>query len=135
MPYGLYSPFSSKGRSNQNEEDTIEGDDNPADNDNDQDFGNEDGVPCGHRQPAIQLEDGKLIPRKHPKVIRFCRFDIRKDPMEFFRERLMLFKLWRNEHVELKIDNTEEVFNQNRDEQLVVEIRSKNIIKKNMRHQ
>lgn len=107
--------FKSKGRSNQDEEDTVDGDDNPADNDDDQDFGNENEVAQGRRQPAIQLEDGKLIPRKHPKVIRFCRYDIRKEPKEFFRERLMLFKPWRNEHVELEIDNTEEVFNQNRD--------------------
>jgi hypothetical protein len=57
----------------------------------------------------IQLKDGTLHRRNKPKVIRFCRFDFHKDPKNFFRERLMLFKHWRNEAEELENPTCEEL--------------------------
>ena len=35
--------------------------------------------------------------RTNPRVIRYVRYDIKKDPENYYRERLMLFMPWRNE--------------------------------------
>lgn len=114
---GLYT-FKGKGQS-YNEEGEGNEDNNPieADDDAAPDIANEDETDPTSRGKAnkIKLEDGELTPRKNRKVIRFCRFDIRKDAKEFFRERLMLFKPWRNEQEELEQANVEEIFNQNKD--------------------
>lgn len=62
---------------------------------------------------SITLSDGVLRRRKQPKIIRFCRFNLAKDPHNFFRERLMLFKPWRNESVELEEIDPEQIYLQN----------------------
>lgn len=73
----------------------------------------------------IQLRDengkkcGVLKLRKVPKVLRFCRFNIKKDPMNYFREKLMLFKPWRNEEIELINIDHERVFLANKE--LIIE--------------
>ena len=74
----------------------------------------------------IKLDDGTLTRRKSPKVIRFCRFDVRREPVEFFRERLMLFKPWRNEQTELENVNHEIIYRQH---QTLIESNSTKYIK------
>ena len=44
----------------------------------------------------------KYIKRKHPKVIRYVRFNKENDPENYYRERLLLFLPWRNELEDLK---------------------------------
>lgn len=55
-----------------------------------------------NEKKVYQLTDGTLQRRRKSKVIRFCRFDFHKNPKNFFRERFMLFKPWRNEAEELQ---------------------------------
>lgn len=62
----------------------------------------------------FKVQGGTMNHRRHPKVIRFCRFSYHKDPVNFFRERLMLFYPWRNEEDELEKVNCEEIFIQNK---------------------
>lgn len=61
-----------------------------------------------------KLNDGTLTLRKKRKVIRFCRYDVEKDPENFFRERVMLFKPWRNENDDVENKNCQEIFKENR---------------------
>ena len=39
--------------------------------------------------------------RRNPRVIRYVRYDVKKDPENYYRERLMLFMHWRNEAKDL----------------------------------
>ena len=39
--------------------------------------------------------------RRNPRVIRYVRYDVKKDPENYYRERLMLFMPWRNEAKDL----------------------------------
>lgn len=121
--------FKGKGKLNSNEQDPDEesvpteevGEVSPIVDD-----ANEDAEISGSNN-KIKLNDGStLTRRKNPKVIRFCRFDIRKDAVEFFRERLMLFKPWRDEEKELENVNHKEVYNQSKD---LIEENSKKFIK------
>src|SRR5882757_8600751 len=52
---------------------------------------------------SLKLTDGSafVIKRKRPKVIRFRRYCKVKDPTNYFREKVMLFKPWRDERQEL----------------------------------
>lgn len=62
---------------------------------------------------SIIVSDGVLRRRKNPKIIRFCRYNAVKDPDNFYRERLMLFKPWRNENQELEEVNAEGIYIEN----------------------
>lgn len=64
----------------------------------------------------IKISDGTLTKRKTPMVIRYIRYDFHKDPANFFRERLMLFKSWRNELNEIENVNSEAFYQQHKDE-------------------
>ena len=70
----------------------------------------------GELKEVYEIEGGTLRKRKQTKIIRFCRFDYYKDPNNFYRERLMLFKPWRDETLELENDdlNLEEIYNQHK---------------------
>lgn len=61
---------------------------------------------------TIKLSDGILTRRRNPKILRFCRFNLTKDPINFYRERLMLFLPWRNEMEELEKIDVEQKFNE-----------------------
>lgn len=74
---------------------------------------NVDESPMTLRMNQISLENGTLTQRKQAKVIRFCRFDIHKDPANFFRERIMLFKPWRDETTEVENVSHEQIYNDN----------------------
>ena len=39
--------------------------------------------------------------RKIPRVIRYVRYNLKKDPENYYREQLMLFMPWRNEQKDL----------------------------------
>lgn len=59
---------------------------------------------------TIPISDGVLSRRRNPKILRFCRFSHAKDPFNFYRERLMLFKPWRNEALDLEKVDVEQVY-------------------------
>ena len=74
-------------------------------------------IESGEFNAVYEVEEGTIRKRKQVKIIRFCRFDFHKDPANFFRERLMLFKPWRNETLELENDELilDDVYNQNKE--------------------
>ena len=43
----------------------------------------------------------KFKHRKNPRIKRYVRYDVKKDPENYYRERLMLFMPWRNEAKDL----------------------------------
>ena len=43
----------------------------------------------------------KLVKRKKPKIIRSVRYNKEKDPENYYREQLMLYIPWRNEHKDI----------------------------------
>eukprot|EP00105_Crassostrea_gigas_P014661 XP_011431404.1 PREDICTED: uncharacterized protein LOC105331065 [Crassostrea gigas] len=50
----------------------------------------------------VTLRNGiKIKRRKLPRVIRYVRFNIKTDPENYYREKLMLFMPWRNESTDL----------------------------------
>lgn len=55
------------------------------------------------KMPRYRLLDGSgfVRKRKHPKVVRFRSYGLRSDPINFWREQLMLFLPWRDEEAEL----------------------------------
>lgn len=59
---------------------------------------------------SIKISDGVLNRRRNPKILRFCRFNHAKDPYNFYRERLMLFKPWRNETDQLENVDVEQMY-------------------------
>lgn len=99
--------FQGKGRTN-NDENIAEDNNHQIEHIHDND---EEG-----EQTKIEIEDGILRKRKQRKVIRYCRFDFEKDPINFYRERLMLFKPWRNELEELENDELDvaNIYQQNK---------------------
>ncbi|XP_062567926.1 uncharacterized protein LOC134230168 [Saccostrea cucullata] len=75
-------------------------------NDSDLDFGESDTL--------VTLRNGiKIRRRKVPRVIRYVRFNIKTDPENYYREKLMLFLPWRVESVDLisGTDSFEKSFN------------------------
>lgn len=64
---------------------------------------------------SFKIAGGTLTLRKQPKVIRFCKYDLHKDASNFFRERIMLFKPWRNELEEVENINYEDTFMANKE--------------------
>ena len=50
----------------------------------------------------LELPNGIVIKkRKVPRVIRYVNYNVKKDPQNHYRERLMLFLPWRNEETDL----------------------------------
>ena len=66
---------------------------------------NEDILDDGNSQSSdllYQAKNGtKYKKRKVPRVIRYVKYNKKKDPENYFREQLMLFVPWRNEHKDL----------------------------------
>ena len=60
--------------------------------------------------------NGYVVKRSRSKVIRYCRYDVRKDPENFFRELVMLFKPWRNEKIDVENCDCEEIYKKNQKE-------------------
>lgn len=63
----------------------------------------------------IVLKNGiKIKRRRTPRVIRYVRFNLKTDPDNYYREKLMLFTPWRNECSDLLsgFDSFEQSFNQ-----------------------
>jgi nucleoside-triphosphatase THEP1 len=87
---------------------------------------NEDGD--GEFSEVYHFAGGTLRKRKQTKIIRFCRYDFHKDSYNFYRERLMLFKPWRDESLELENEelNLQDVFIQNKE---LIEQNSKQYIR------
>ena len=49
-----------------------------------------------------ELANGVIIKkRKIPRVLRYVNFNVKQDPENHYRERLLLFLPWRNEHLDL----------------------------------
>lgn len=55
---------------------------------------------------------GYVYKRRQRRIIRYCHFDVHKDPCNFFRELVMLFKPWRNEITEIEDQDCKEIFEQ-----------------------
>jgi hypothetical protein len=66
---------------------------------------------------ALPNDIGYLREREYPKVIRYVRYDKKKERTNYYREQLMLYKPWRKLALELEngIINHFEVFEQNKD--------------------
>lgn len=58
---------------------------------------------------------GYVYKRRQRRIIRFCRFDVQKDPEDFFRELVMLFMPWRDEKTEVEDPNSEEIYKQHKE--------------------
>lgn len=76
---------------------------------------NDDAIGVSTSKIKLRTLKGFLTKRKLPKVIRFCRFDGKKEPTNFFRELVMLFKPWRKEVEEVESQNCEEIYKLNKD--------------------
>ena len=51
---------------------------------------------------CIKQKNGtKYKKRKVPRIIRYVKYNKKKDPENYFREQLMLFVPWRNEQIDL----------------------------------
>jgi len=59
---------------------------------------------------------GRVKKRTKPLVIRYRRYNIVQDPVNFYREKVMLYLSWRDESKELLETNCKEIFLKNRDE-------------------
>jgi hypothetical protein len=82
----------------------------------DEDIGefSEDEVdPQSNPYTALKENSGYIRRRKNPKVIRFRRYKLHTDPLNYYREQLMLYVPWRNEDDDLLNDNVEQLFYQN----------------------
>ena len=61
----------------------------------------------------LKNNSGTITRRRRPKVIRYCRFNIAQDEINYYREMCLLFLPWRNEDVEIESQNCSEKFHQN----------------------
>ncbi|XP_062569080.1 uncharacterized protein LOC134231172 [Saccostrea cucullata] len=83
------------------EKEFAENEVNDDDQDNQSDDDNSD-LEFGESDTLVTLRNGiKIRRRKMPRVIRYVRFNIKTDPENYYREKLMLFMPWRNESVDL----------------------------------
>lgn len=60
----------------------------------------------------LKLKDDKgyIRKRRSPKIIRFVRYDLAKDSINFFREQIMLYHPWRDEISEIENKNCEKLY-------------------------
>ncbi|KAG2191489.1 hypothetical protein INT47_013266 [Mucor saturninus] len=70
------------------------------------------GGPAG-KVYVLKNDSGFLTRRAKSKVIRYYKFNLEKEPSEFFRSLIMLYKPWRDEEKELLDIIHEDVFNAN----------------------
>lgn len=61
----------------------------------------------------IKTKDGVLTRRRGPKVLRFCNFNKFTQTSDFFRERVMLFKPWRDEESEVENADCKRICSEN----------------------
>lgn len=61
----------------------------------------------------LNENQGYIKQRKSPKIIRYRKYNETEDPINYYREKLMLFHPWRNEEIELLNQNCEEIFKTN----------------------
>lgn len=61
----------------------------------------------------IEMNIGTLTRRTVPKILRFVKYDIHKDRSNFFREQVMLYLPWRNEHENIESKDCEEIYSKN----------------------
>lgn len=53
---------------------------------------------------------GYVETREKLKIIRYRRYDIDQCPEDYFREQIMLFKPWSDEHKEVEVENTRQAY-------------------------
>lgn len=99
----------------ENEKESTEVEINDDENDSQSDEENNDlDVDFHDSSTLVTLKNGiKIRRRKIPRVIRYVRFNVKTDPENHYREKLMLFLPWRNESVDLLsgVDTFERSFN------------------------
>lgn len=101
----------------------------PSEENNDMDhnlLGGDEEEDIDENISSIKFSDGVMRRRRNPKVIRFCNFNVARDENNFYRERLMLFKPWRNESEELEKVDVQQVYLQFYDQ---IKINSRKYIK------
>ena len=66
---------------------------------------------------TYQLENrkGTIVERRRPKVIRYRKYQIEKDPANFYREKVMLYLPWRDEEMDILQKDTKALFISNRE--------------------
>ena len=86
-------------------EDTNEDDVYSCDSSDENDVDDiDDGIESKHHGSDllyVAKNGTKFKHRKNPRIIRYVRYDVKKDPENYYRERLMLFMPWRNEAKDL----------------------------------
>ena len=84
-------------------EDTNEDDENLFDSsdENDDDDSDENNECHGSNLLYVAKNGTKYKQRRNPRIIRYVRYNIKKDSENYYRERLMLFMPWRNEAKDL----------------------------------
>lgn len=79
-----------------NDDEKHESENEQSESDNESEF-NDDST-------LIVLKNGiKIKRRRTPRVIRYVRFNLKTDPDNYYREKLMLFTPWRNECSDLDL--------------------------------
>jgi hypothetical protein len=61
----------------------------------------------------LKNDSGTITRRKRPKVIRYCRFNIAQDEINYYREMCLLFLPWRDEDAEIESKNCADTFHAN----------------------
>jgi hypothetical protein len=61
----------------------------------------------------LKNQSGSITLRRRPKIIRYCRFNIHQDEVNYFREMCLLFLPWRDEDNEIEAQDCAEKFKQN----------------------
>ncbi|XP_061184994.1 uncharacterized protein LOC133193010 [Saccostrea echinata] len=85
-----------------NEKEFAENEVNDDDQDNQSDDEDNSDLDFGESDTLVTLRNGiKIRRRKVPRVIRYVRFNIKTDPENYYREKLMLFMPWRHESIDL----------------------------------
>ncbi|XP_062616288.1 uncharacterized protein LOC134278001 [Saccostrea cucullata] len=85
-----------------NEREFTENEVNDDDQDNQSDDEDNADLDFSESDTLVTLRNGiKIRRRKVPRVIRYVRFNIKTDPENYYREKLMLFMPWRNESIDL----------------------------------
>ena len=53
---------------------------------------------------VLELPNGIIIKKRRvPRILRYVNYNIKRDPENHYRERLMLFLPWRNEEDDLSV--------------------------------
>ncbi|XP_061178430.1 uncharacterized protein LOC133187077 [Saccostrea echinata] len=85
-----------------NEKELNENEVNDDEQDNQSDDEDNSDLDFSESDTLVTLRNGiKIRRRKMRRVIRYIRFNIKTDPENYYREKLMLFMPWRNESIDL----------------------------------